>query len=87
MHCAGEISHGDITNLLAALRRFYFSTLMEHALHFLCKLKSYSLIFPATQQCPSELIKEICHHAKPLCLTTFPKTPLLPDAHLPAHKL
>lgn len=50
---------------------------MEHALHFQCKLKSYSLIFPAAQQCPSELINEICHHAKPLCLTTFPKIPQL----------
>lgn len=78
MHCTGEINHSNITNLLLGLRRFYFSSLMEHALHFLYKLKSYSLIFPAAQLCPSELINEICHHAKPLCLTTFPKTPQLP---------
>lgn len=56
---------------------------MEHALHFQYKLKSYCLIFPAAGLCPSELINEICHHAKPLCLTTFPQTPQLPDADLP----
>lgn len=64
--------------MFGSLRRFYFSSLMEHAQHFSYKWKSYSLIFPAAQLCPSELINEICHHAKPLCLTTFPKTPQLP---------
>lgn len=83
MHCADEINRSNITNLLAGLRRVYFSSLMVHALHFLYKLRSYSLIFPAAQLCPSELINEICHHAKPLCLSTFPKTPQLPDARLP----
>lgn len=62
---------------------FFSLPLMEHALHFQYKLKSYSLIFPAAQLCPSELINEICHHAKPLCLTTFPKTPRLPPSRSP----
>lgn len=75
MHCGGEINHRDITNLLGGLQRVYFSSLMEHAVHFQSNLKSYSLIFPAAQPCPSEFINEICHHAKPLCSMTFPKTP------------
>lgn len=83
MHCADEMSHSNITNLFAVLKRVQFSSLMEHALHSQYKLKSYSLIFPAAGLCPSELINEICHHAKPLCLTTFPQTPQLPDADLP----
>lgn len=78
MHCGDEINRNNITNLLVGLRRVYFSSLMERAMHFQCKLKSYSLIFPAAKPCPSELINEICHHAKPLCLTTFPKSPQLP---------
>lgn len=78
MQHAGEINHSNITNLLVRLRSVYFFSLMEHALLFQCKLQSYSLIFPAANACPSELINEICHHAKPLCLTTFPQTPQLP---------
>lgn len=78
MHCPDEMSQSSITNLFAGLKTVSFSSLIEHALHFQNKLESYSLIFPAAQLCPSELINEICHHAKPLWLTTFPKTPQLP---------
>lgn len=77
MHCAGEISHSNIANLLAGLMRFYFSYTNKTYSAIQCKLKSYSLIFPAAQLYPSELKSEICHHAKPLCLTTFLKTPQL----------
>lgn len=80
MHCADNISHSNTANLLANLKDVFQ---MKHGLHFHCKLKSYSFVFPAAQLCPSELINEICHHAKSLCRMTFPKTPKLPDAPLP----
>lgn len=78
MHCVDEMSQSNVTNLLAGLEGVCSVFLVEHALHFHYKLKSYSLIFPAAQLCPSELINGICHHAKPLCLMTFSKTPQLP---------